>query len=74
MPWEQIPKLNTFQVLEAQFLKAYFKMHKQNSIKQAPAHTKFQVVHTYKNHKSLENIYKQVVSLQCKNSNHEKDD
>lgn len=49
-------------------------MHKQNSIKQAPAHTKFQVVHTYKNHKSLENIYKQVVSLQCKNSNHEKDD
>lgn len=74
MPWEQIPKLNTFQVLEAQFLKAYFKMHKQNGIKQAPAHTKFQVVQTYINHKSLENIYKQVVSLQCKNSNHEKDD
>lgn len=68
MPWEeQIPKLNTFQVLEAQFLKAYFKMHKQNGIKQAPVHTKFQVVHTYKNHKSLENIYKQVVFLQCKN-------
>lgn len=38
-----MPKLNAFQVLEDQFLKVYYNIHKANGLKHAPAHTKFKI-------------------------------